>query len=148
MNKSAVSLRERDAEAGTAVVEMAILGSLIFGVLIHVLVVFGSLHRATLATSAAAREYGRAIVVADSEAEAARRGDAAVELAARNHGMASGSLHASAGGFRQRGAVLVVRVRTDVPIASVPFLGSVWSGLSVPVEASHAVRLDRYRSAT
>ncbi len=148
MNKAAVSLRARDAEAGTAVVEMAILGSLIFGVLIHVLVVFGSLHRATLATSAAAREYGRAIVVADSEAEAARRGDAAVELAARNHGMASGSLHASAGGFRQRGTVLVVRVRTDVPIASVPFLGSVWSGLSVPVEASHAVRLDRYRSGT
>ena len=44
----------RDSETGTAVVEMAILGSLIFGVLIHVLVVFGSLHRATLATSAAA----------------------------------------------------------------------------------------------
>ena len=118
------------------------------GVLIHVLVVFGSLHRATLATSAAAREYGRAIVVADSEAEAARRGDAVVELAARNHGMAPGSLHASAAGFRQRGVVLVVRVHTDVPIATIPFLGSVWSGLSVPVEATHAVRLDRYRSGT
>ena len=148
MSRAGVAWRNRNAEAGTAVVEMAILGSLIFGVLIHVLVVFGSLHRATLATSAAAREYGRAIVVADSEAEAARRGDAAVELAARNHGMALGSLHASAVGFRQRGAVFVVRVRTDVPIATVPFLGSVWSGLSVPVEATHAVRLDRYRSGT
>jgi len=148
MSQASVSRHARHSEAGTAVVEMAILGSLIFGVLIHVLVVFGSLHRATLATSAAAREYGRAIVVADSEVEAARRGDAAVELAARNHGLASGSLHASAGGFRQRGAVLVVRVHTDVPIASVPFLGSVWSGLSVPVEATHAVRLDRYRSGT
>ena len=62
--------------------------------------------------------------------------------------MASGSLHASAAGFRQRGAVLVVRVRTDVPIATIPFLGSVWSGLSVPVAATHAVRLDRYRSGT
>ena len=105
MNQVSGSARARHSEAGTAVVEMAILGSLIFGVLIHVLVVFGSLHRATLATSAAAREYGRAIVVADTEAEAARRGDAAVELAARNHGLASGSLRASAGGFRQRGAV-------------------------------------------
>ena len=146
MKSLRVGLTTRDSEAGTAVVEMAILGSLIFGVLIHVLVVFGSLHRATLATSAAAREYGRAIVVADSEAEAARRGDSAVELAARNHGMAPGALRASAAGFRQRGAVLVVRVRTEVPIVSVPFLGSVWSGLSVPVEATHAVRLDRYRS--
>ena len=136
----------RNAEAGTAVVEMAILGSLIFGVLIHVLVVFGSLHRATLATSAAAREYGRAIVVADTEAEAAQRGDAAVELAGRNHGLAPGALHASFGGMRRRGEVLVVRVRTEVPIASIPFIGSVWPGLSVPVEAAHAVRIDRYRS--
>ena len=66
-------------EQGNAIVEMAILGSLIFGVLLHVLVVFGSLHRATLATSTAAREYGRAVVVADSEADAVRRGDRAVE---------------------------------------------------------------------
>ena len=148
MSYAGASVRPRHSEAGTAIVEMAILGSLIFGVLIHVLVVFGSLHRATLATGAAAREYGRAIVVADSEAEAARRGDAVVELAARNHGMAPRSLHASAAGFRQRGAVLVVRVRTEVPIATIPFLGSVWSGLSGPVEATHAVRLDRYRSGT
>jgi phosphotransferase system glucose/maltose/N-acetylglucosamine-specific IIC component len=133
-------------ERGTAVVEIAILGSLIFGVLIHVVVVFGALHRATLATSSAAREYGRASVVADSEAEAATRGDAAVELAGRNHGLAPGSLHASLAGVRRRGEVLVVKVRTEVPIAAIPFLGSVGPGLAVPVEATHAVRIDRYRS--
>ena len=139
-------MRSRREEGGTAIVEIAILGSLIFGVLIHVLVVFGALHRATLATSSAAREYGRAIVVADSEGEAATRGDAAVELAGRNHGLAAGSLHPAVAGLRRRGEVLVVTVRTDVPIASIPFLGSVLPGLSVPVEATHAVRLDRYRS--
>ena len=139
-------MRSHRDEGGTAIVEIAILGSLIFGVLIHVLVVFGALHRATLATSSAAREYGRAIVVADSEAEAATRGDAAVELAGRNHGLAPGSLHPSLAGIRRRGEVLVVKVRTDVPIASLPFLGSVWPGLAVPVEATHAVRIDRYRS--
>ena len=64
--------REPDRERGSAIVEVAVLGSLVFGVLIHVLVVFGTLHRATLATSAAAREYGRAIVIADSEADAVR----------------------------------------------------------------------------
>ena len=146
MNRFLVHRSVTSDEQGTAIVEMAILGSLIFGVLIHVLVVFGSLHRATLATSAAAREYGRAIVVADSESEAAQHGDAAVELAGRNHGLAPGALHASFGGKRRRGEVLVVRVRTDVPIANIPFIGSVWSGLSVPVEATHAVRIDRYRS--
>ena len=139
-------MRSHRTEDGTAIVEIAILGSLIFGVLIHVLVVFGALHRATLATSSAAREYGRAIVVADSEAEAATRGDAAVELAGRNHGLAPGALRPSLVGVRRRGEVLVVKVRTDVPIAGIPFLGSVWPGLAVPVEATHAVRIDRYRS--
>ena len=141
---AAVSRNER----GSAIVEMAVLGSLVFGVLIHVLVVFGSLHRATLATSAAAREYGRAIVIADSEADAVRRGDATVALIARNHGLAADSLHASAIGWRRRGAVLLVRVRTEVPVASIPFIGSVVPGLTVPVEATHAVRIDRYRSGS
>ena len=133
-------------EHGSALIELAILGSLIFGVLIHVILIFGALHRATLATSAAAREYGRAIVVSDSEAEAARRGDGAVELAGRNHGLAPRALHTSLAGIRRRGAVLMVRVRTEVPVASIPFLGSVLPHLTVPVEATHAVRIDRYRS--
>jgi hypothetical protein len=139
-----VSGRER----GSAIVEVAVLGSLVFGVLLHVLVVFGSLHRATLATSSAVREYGRVIVVADSEAEAAHRGASVVAQIARNHGLAPDALHASAVGFRRRGAVLVVRVRAEVPVASIPFLGTVVPGLTVPVEATHAVRLDRYRSGT
>jgi hypothetical protein len=135
-------------QRGSAVIEVAVLGSLVFGVLIHVLVVFGALQRATLATSAAARQYGRMIAVADSEAEAVRRGDVAVELVARDHGLPAGALHATVVGVRRRGAVLVVRVRTDVPAASIPFLGSVTSGLTVPVEATYAVRLDRYRSGS
>jgi len=135
-------------QRGSAIVETAVLGSLVFGVLIHVLVVFGALHRATLATSAAAREFGRTIVVADSEADAAQRGRIAVQLVARNHGLAPDALHATVVGVRRRGAVLVVRVRTDVPVASVPFIGSVTDGLTVPVEATYAVRLDPYRSGT
>jgi hypothetical protein len=135
-------------EQGSAIIEIAILGSLVFGVLLHVLLVFGALHRATLATSAAAREYGRAIVVADSEGEAAERGAIAVELAGRNHGLAPGALAPSVVGLRRRGEVLVVRVRTDVQVASIPFLGSISSALTVPVEATNAVRLDRYRSGS
>ena len=141
-------MSDHERSRGSAIVEVAVLGSLIFGVLLHVLVVFGSLHRATLATSAAAREYGRAIVVADTEAEAARRGTLVVAATARNHGLAADALRASAVGLRHRGAVLVVRVRTEVPVASIPFLGSVVPGLTVPVEARHAVRLDRYRSGS
>ena len=136
------------SERGNAVVEMAVLGSLIFGVLIHVIVLFGSVHRATLATSAAAREYGRAIVLADSEADATRQGSAAVELVGRNHGLAAGALEPGVAGVRRRGDVLVVRVRTEVPVAQIPFLGAVVPGLTIPVEATHAVRIDRYRSGS
>lgn len=133
-------------ERGSAIIEMAILGSLVFGVLLQVIVIFGSLHRATLATSAAARELGRAVVVADGEEEAAARGAAAVALVARNHGLPAGALHPEVEGLRRRGGVLVVRVTTEVPIARIPFLGTVVPGVRVPVAATHAVRLDRYRS--
>jgi hypothetical protein len=133
-------------EGGSAIVEFALLGSLVFGVLVQAVVLFGVLHRSTLATSAAAREYGRAIVVADSGDEAATRGALVVEQAARNHGLAPGSLHASVEGRRLRGELLTVRVTTDVPVFSLPFVGAVVPSVSVPVEATHAVQVDRYRS--
>jgi hypothetical protein len=133
-------------QRGSAVIEMAVLGSLVFGALLQVIVVFGAVHRATLATSAAAREFGRAVTVADGEAEASARGAAVVELVGRNHGMADGALRASVSGVRRRGAVLVVRVRTDVPAVRIPFLDLGIPGLRIPVEATHALRLDRYRS--
>ena len=87
-----------DRERGSSIVEFALLGSLVFGVLVQAVVLFGVLHRATLATSAAAREYGRAVVVADSESEAAIRGALVVEQATRNHGLPSGSLRATVEG--------------------------------------------------
>jgi hypothetical protein len=137
-----------DRERGSSIIEFAILGTLIFGVLIHAVVLFGVLHRATLATSAAAREYGRAIVVADSAAEASARGALVVEQAGRNHGLPPLALHASVDGERRRGELLRVRVRADVPVLRIPFVGAVWPSFAVPVEATHVVQLDRYRSGS
>jgi hypothetical protein len=137
-----------DRERGSAIIEFSVLGTLIFGVLIHAVVLFGVLHRATLATSAAAREYGRAVVIADSEEEAAALGALVVEQAGRNHGLPPGALRASVEGLRRRGELLRVRVRTDVPVLRIPFVGEVWPSLAVPVEATHVVQLDRYRSGS
>jgi hypothetical protein len=137
-----------DRERGSSIVEFAILGTLVFGVLVQAVVLFGVLHRATLATSAAAREYGRAVVVADSEAEALTRGALVVEQATRNHGLPPGSLEATVEGRRVRGELLRVRVRTDVPVFRIPFLGDVFPSVAVPVEATHVVQLDRYRSGS
>jgi hypothetical protein len=135
-----------DRQRGSSIVEFTILGSLVFGVLVQTVVLFGVLHRATLATSAAAREYGRAVVVADSPDEASTRSALVVEQAARNHGLPPGSLHATVEGQRARGELLRVHVRTDVAIFRIPFLGDVWPSVSVPVEATHVVQVDRYRS--
>ena len=78
---------------GSAIVEFAVLGTLIFGVLVQAVVLFGVLHRATLATSAAAREYGRAVVVADSDGRGRGPGCAGGRAGRpRNHGLAAGSL--------------------------------------------------------
>jgi hypothetical protein len=136
-------------ERGSAIVEFALLGSLVFGVLVQAVVLFGVLHRATLAASAASIEAdARAIVVADSSEQAAARGALVVEQAARNHGLPSGSLHATVEGRRTRGGLLQVHVRTDVAIFRIPFLGDVAPSVSVPVEATHAVQIDRYRSGS
>jgi len=133
-------------EDGSSVVEFAVLGTLVFGVLVQAIVLFGILHRTTLATSAAAREYGRAVVLADSADEAAARGELVVEQAARNHGLPAGALRPSVDGRRGRGEVLVVHVRSSVPVIRLPFVGSVWPSVAVPVEATPAVQIDRYRS--
>lgn len=137
-----------ERERGSSIVEFALLGTLVFGVLVQAIVLFGVLHRATLATSAAAREYGRAVVVADSPEEASRRGALVVEQAARNHGLAPGSLHAAVEGTRARGELLRVHVRTDVAVFRIPFLGDVFGSVAIPVEATHVVQIDRYRSGS
>lgn len=133
-------------EDGNAIVELAILGLAVFGILVHTVVLFGSLHRATLATSAAAREVGRAVVLADGVDDANRRAARAVAVAERNHGLPAGSLTVDVNGARVRNGTLRITVRTRVDVARIPFLGSVWSGATVPVEATHTARIDRYRS--
>jgi hypothetical protein len=141
-----VSAAGETKERGSSIVEFTLLGTLVFGALVQAVVLFGVLHRATLATSAAAREYGRVVVLADSPDDAMRRGALVVEQAGRNHGLGPGALHASLEGRPARGELLQVRVRTEVAVFRIPFLGDVLPSVSVPVEATHVVQVDRYRS--
>ena len=134
------------SERGSSIVEFSVLGVLGFGFLVQVVVLFGVLHRATLATSAAARELGRVVVLAESEAEATRLGGGVVEQAAQNHGLSVSALRPSIDGRVARGERLRVTVRTDVAVLRLPFVGSLLPSLSVPVEATHVVQVDRYRS--
>lgn len=136
--------RRRTGDDGVAVAEMAVLGTLVLTVLVQVVVCFGQVHRATLAAAAAAREVGRLAVLADDTDDARRRADAAVALAAADHGLAPGALDVAVSGEVARGAALRVVVTTEVPVVGLPGLGL--PGLRVPVRAEHTVVVDRYRS--
>jgi hypothetical protein len=133
-------------ERGSSIIEFSVIGILGFGLLLQVVVLFGILHRATLATSAGARELGRVVVLADSEADADARAAAVVAQVERDHGLPAGSVHARIDGRVARGEVLRVAVSTDVAVFRLPFVGGVIPALHVPVEATHVVQVDRYRS--
>ncbi len=134
-----------DGERGSAVVEMAVLGSAIFAVLVNLVVLFGTAQRAALATSAAAREAARVVVVSDSAPEADLRARAAVATAEANHGLTPGSLRLSVTAPPARGRTVRVTVGTSVPVLRIPFLGRVGPA-ALPVEATQVMRVDPYRS--
>lgn len=138
--------RGRRHESGSAIVEFVVLGVVLLGVFVEVIVMFGTLQRATLATSAAAREVGRAVVLADSIDDAGSRSAIVIGQATANHGLPAESLRASLDGELARGERLRITVATEVPVLRIPFIGPVWPSLSVPVEATHVVQVDRYRS--
>ncbi|MFM7059955.1 MAG: hypothetical protein ACKOZL_02055 [Actinomycetes bacterium] len=134
-------------ERGSAVVETALLGALLFGLAVQVLVVVGQVQRAALATASASREVGRVVAASSTEAEAAWRTRAVTVTAARDHGLGDDALAVRVSGVRGRGALMRVEVSTEVPIVDVPLLGPFLRRVAVPVIAAHTVRLDRYASA-
>ncbi|HEX2058560.1 MAG TPA: hypothetical protein VHI71_09335 [Actinomycetota bacterium] len=133
-------------ERGAAVVETLLLALILLVPLVWALSVLADLHRAALATTAAAREAGFDAARATSPAEAERRVEAAIATALSNHGLdpARADVEWAAAGL-ERGAALQLRVSYDVPVVRAPFLGSV-SGPSIAVSAAHVARIDPYRS--
>ena len=134
-------------EDGSAVVETAFLGSLIFGIIIQSIVLFGTLQRAALATSTASREVGRVVVLSQGDPEAAMRARYVVIAAARDHGLGDDDLAVSVTGARSRGGFLRVEVRTNVRVFGIPLLERFIPSPTIPVVATHTVRLDKYASA-
>ena len=138
--------RDRSAEDGSAVVEMAVLGTLVFTLLIQLIVAFGAVQQAMLAAASAARDAGRAVSLAVDDADASARAGLALRIAARNHGLDARALHVDVHGLVVRDGVVTITVATDVPLIHLPALGAVWKGLALPVSARATVRIDRFRS--
>lgn len=136
--------RARD-ERGQAIVEGALLAAFVFAALVQIVVLLGSVQRAALATTAAAREVGRAVLLAADDSDARVRADRVIAAAAADHGFRPDDLHAAVTGTVARGETLDVEVTIEVPILRVPFVGAVWPSLSVPVHARFSGNVDRYR---
>jgi hypothetical protein len=134
-------------QGGSGLIETIFLGLLLLGPLIWGLTVLSELHRAALATTAAAREAGF---------DAARQTDglgakAAVE-AAVSQALVDGGLDPSKAQVRfsstpglERGSEVQIEIVYPVSVVRAPFLGS-WSGAAIDVRASHVARVDPYAS--
>lgn len=134
-------------DGGQALMESILLGMLLLAPLIWLLTVLASVHRATLATSAAAREAGWE-VARSFDAQAARKAvDRAVGTALRDQELDPGSARVEAvwAPGLKRGTAVQIQVSYPVPVLSAPFLGAI-SRPVLWVEAIHVARIDPFRS--
>ncbi len=146
-----------DAERGSAIIEFAVIFVTIVVPLVYVIVTMAGVQRAMLATSAAAREAGRLMAVADDERTGRLRAERAVDDILANHQLTDrarrsvritatcpdhGEGCGNGTGFAP-GATIEVTITYRVPVAG--FLSPVL-GIDLPVGATNRTRVDRYRS--
>ena len=139
-------------------VELLVVALTLLVPLVYVMLVMADVQRALLATSAAAREAGRVYVTGPDRVAAERRAGTAYREVLASYGMRAGDPRAKlrlrvgcpaepgaecGGGFGP-GAEVEVVVTYRVPVARLPFLGSV-AGPGITIGATHHTRVDRYR---
>jgi len=140
-------------EGGAAVIEFVVVFLALLLPLVYVLSIMAGVQRALLATSSAAREVGRVWVTSPDVGTADSRARVAFQDVMGNFGYAPGDRNVAVevcvgppgcGGTFGPGAELRVRVVYRVPVARVPFFGSL-AGPVLPVGATQRTRVDRYR---
>lgn len=134
-------------DRGQALMESILLGLVLLAPLIWLLTVLGTVHRAALATSAAAREAGWEVASAVDVETARNSLDRAVSVALKDQELDPGSARIEtewAPGL-ERGTAVLIQVSYPVPVLSAPFLGSI-SKPVLWIEAVHVARIDPFRS--
>jgi Flp pilus assembly protein TadG len=136
------------SDAGSALIEFAFLGVLLFVPLVYLVLSVFAVQRAAYGATAAAREAGRAWATAADDVEGRQRAYAAAALALGDQGLALRpselTVDCPSTPCLSPGATLTVRVDTRVPLPLVPDL--LGRGLAtVAVSARHDAVVDAYR---
>ena len=144
--RAAASLTGSDT--GSALIEFAFLGVLLFVPLVYLVLSVFAVQRAAYGATAAAREAGRAWATAADDAEGRQRAYAAAALALGDQGLALQpnelTVDCPSIPCLAPGATLTVRVDTRVALPLVPdLLGRDLA--SIAVSARHDAVVDAYR---
>ncbi len=134
-------------ENGQAMLETIILGLLLIVPIIWLLGLLGEMHRAALATTAAAREAAFDAARASDGSSARASIDRAVRTALEDQGLEPGRARVDAStptGY-QRGAEVTVQVSYPVRALSVPLLGSLTEPV-IWIRARTSMVIEPFRS--
>jgi hypothetical protein len=135
------------SDQGSALIEVVVLGLLVLLPLAYVVLAVFEVQRAAYATTTAAREAGRALVTAPSQAAAVPRARAAAAVALADQGLSDGREQVRVEcpvTCLRPGEAVTVEVSTRVAL---PFVPDVFGRnlAAVAVSASHEAVVDRFR---
>jgi Flp pilus assembly protein TadG len=139
-------LRSRDD--GSAIIEFTVLSVCLIVPLLYIVLALMQVQSAAYAITQAAREAGRAYVLAPTPAVGQARAQAAMRLALSNHGLppesARLSLRCRSGACLAAGSAVTVEVAMTVDLPLLPT--ELGAGTGIPVSSTHVATVDRLRS--
>ncbi|MET9018920.1 hypothetical protein ABZV93_02940 [Actinopolymorpha sp. NPDC004070] len=145
---AALARRRARGEGGNAIVEFCMMGILFLVPLVYVMLAVFDLQRAMYGASAAARDAGRAFVLAPDVGSAQARARQAAQFAMADQGLdlGSGFSYQCDGGCLTAGSAVTVRVSYTVPL---PFVPDAIGGplASIPVSSTHRTPYGDYRES-
>ncbi|MFH8250317.1 TadE family protein [Microbacterium sp. B2969] len=151
-NRSTESLAD-DPERGSAALEFILVGMLLLVPLVYLVVALGLIQSQALGAEAGARHIARVISTAADESDARTRADLVLESVVTEYGMDAASVNLSltcrptGSGCPAPGAMLVVTLRTRIPLPLVPPVLGLDRLASIPVEATSLQKVSRFWSA-
>lgn len=137
--------RARRDERGSAIVEFHFLAILLLVPLVYVLLSVLDVQRASYGVTQAAREAGRIYVATGDEAAARLAARVALADQGLDPGAADVRLRCSTAPCYQPGAEVTVTVGTTVALPFVPDVLAGAVNAQIPVDATHASVVDRFR---